>query len=304
MSVNKLFLSVGAMKAGTTFLFNALSRHPDLHFTPEKELHYFAHIAGLSSELSRPLRPRRDVPHTSVGAGQILTHDFRRHRLATVMRNRYARVNDAAKVRDITSWYAERYLIDPIDQAWFKGAFETPAGSPGDKWCCEFSNYNALLSEAGWAAVRRHCAELRVMYVMREPVERLWSHIKFEFLPAGKRQALIDGDLDEIDRFLASHSSAHARYTSITESLQRNLAPQERFIVKLEDILADLPGQLGKLSDFLGIARIDFAGVNPARKSNVTEALPIPPHVLERLRSALAPELTFYETAGAALART
>lgn len=33
MAVKRLFLSVGAMKAGTTFLFNALSRHPDIYFT-------------------------------------------------------------------------------------------------------------------------------------------------------------------------------------------------------------------------------------------------------------------------------
>jgi hypothetical protein len=38
-----LFLSIGAMKAGTTWLYAVLERHPALHFTPEKELHYFYH---------------------------------------------------------------------------------------------------------------------------------------------------------------------------------------------------------------------------------------------------------------------
>lgn len=42
-----LFLSIGAMKAGTTWLYAVLERHPALHFTPEKELHvssiFFGH---------------------------------------------------------------------------------------------------------------------------------------------------------------------------------------------------------------------------------------------------------------------
>lgn len=295
MSVPKLFLSVGAMKAGTTFLFNALGRHPDIFFTPEKELHYFAHTAKLSPQLQCALEPRKDAAAHRLGVGSVLTHDFRRHRLAAVMRNRYARMTNAAKLRSIVSWYAERYLVDPIDPVWFDNVFD----GAGDKWCAEFSNYNALLDDSAWAAVRRHCDQLRVMYVMREPVKRIWSHMKFEFIPAGKRDALVAGDLEAVDQFLASASSAHARYTAIVESLERNLAPHERFIVRLEDIVADLPGQLGRLSEFLGIEKIDFADVDPAKRSNQTEDLPIPAPIEARLRETLADEIAFYAAAGA-----
>ena len=38
-----LFLSIGAMKAGTTWLYAVLARHPALHFAMEKEIHYFYH---------------------------------------------------------------------------------------------------------------------------------------------------------------------------------------------------------------------------------------------------------------------
>ena len=39
--INRLFLGAGAMKAGTTWLYDLLNRHPQIYFTPEKELHYF-----------------------------------------------------------------------------------------------------------------------------------------------------------------------------------------------------------------------------------------------------------------------
>ena len=51
-----LFLSAGAMKAGTTWLYRVLERHPELYFTPEKEIHYFYHRFVDSSILSETRR--------------------------------------------------------------------------------------------------------------------------------------------------------------------------------------------------------------------------------------------------------
>lgn len=50
--IENLFLSVGAMKVGTTWLYGQLKDHPDIHFTPEKEIHYFANKVGIESQLS------------------------------------------------------------------------------------------------------------------------------------------------------------------------------------------------------------------------------------------------------------
>ena len=60
-----LFLSVGAMKAGTTWLYAVLERHPELYFCPEKEVHYFYHRYvddGLLSEAHR-LEKAKDRYH-------------------------------------------------------------------------------------------------------------------------------------------------------------------------------------------------------------------------------------------------
>jgi hypothetical protein len=37
-------VGVGAQKAGTTWLFDYLGRHPDVAMSPIKELHYFDQI--------------------------------------------------------------------------------------------------------------------------------------------------------------------------------------------------------------------------------------------------------------------
>jgi hypothetical protein len=40
----KFMVGVGAQKAGTTWLFDYLGRHPDVAMSPIKELHYFDQI--------------------------------------------------------------------------------------------------------------------------------------------------------------------------------------------------------------------------------------------------------------------
>lgn len=283
-------MSVGAMKAGTTFLFNAFNNHPDIYFTPEKELHYFAHTQGLCEKLQKPLLSRLITRTHKVTPGSILTHEFRRHRLATVMRNRFSQLRDADRLREIVKWYADWYLRDPIDAAWLDGAFS----EAGERWAADFSNYNALLSDAGWKAVRQHCGQLRVIYVMREPVERLWSHIKFELLPAGQRDALISGDLTLVDTFLASSSSAHARYRDIIQSLTRNLEPHELRVVRLEDILDNPNIEMNKIADFLQIRQFDWSFVNPKTRVNKTEGLEIPAASRARLHQAVTSEYPVY----------
>ena len=290
MAVKNLFLSVGAMKAGTTFLYEALNRHPDVFFTPEKELHYFAHTQGLSRRLQRPLRPMLGGSRQRVRRGEVLSHDFRRLRLSRVMHNRYARIEDAEIVRNIVRWYADRYLASPIDEAWLDSVFT----GAEDMWCADFSNYHAQLSDDGWANVRRHCENLRVMYVMRDPVERLWSHLKFELIPSGKRQALIEGDLSEVERFLMSLSSSHGRYRDVVASLRRNLSSDELHIVRLEDIVSDLHSGIGAITDFLGISPLDTSKIDRNKKSNRTEELDIPSPVRAVLEEAVSEEIAFY----------
>ena len=158
----------------------------------------------------------------------------------------------------------------------------------------DFSNYNALLGAAGWQAVRRHAEELRVLYVMRDPVQQLWSHMKFELLPIGKREALVRGDMEEVGSFLASASSAHARYDEIIASLRRNLLPEELLVVRLEDIVADIAPGLNRLAQFLGIPEISYSDIDPNRKANKTEEIPIPPQVRSRLVDFAAKEAMSY----------
>lgn len=289
MPVDRLFLSVGAIKAGTTFLYLVFRQHPEIYFTPEKEVHFFAHTNGFDRRLHRPIIPsRRDlVRRAAIRRGTILSNDFRRHRLSQVLRYRYERVMDAAALRRNLQWYADRYLVNPVDDAWFERIYEDAS----DRYAADFSNYHALLPTAGWNHVKRMTRDLRVLYVLRDPIERLWSHIKFELIQSGRRERLDSLGVEDLNSILrASHVSAHARFGDVVEHLRRNLDERQLLIVTLEDFVGDFPRSAKEIERFLGVEEHRYQ-IDPSRKRNPTEPIPIPPNVHARLREVTHPQI-------------
>ncbi|RME99376.1 MAG: hypothetical protein D6773_13045, partial [Alphaproteobacteria bacterium] len=61
--ISDFFLCVGAQKAGTTWLARMLANHPEIFFTPVKEIHYFDHLAGITQHLSKRKRRSRRRKH-------------------------------------------------------------------------------------------------------------------------------------------------------------------------------------------------------------------------------------------------
>ena len=290
MAVRKLFLSVGAMKAGTTFLFNVFSRHPELYFTPEKELHFFAQTGGLSADLRTPLVTSAlgNLKARVFGPGDILSPEFRRHRLSMVMHNRFAKLQDADRLREIVRWYADRYLTNPIDDAWFDRVFE----AAGDRYASDFSNYHALLGRDGWKHVKSLADEVKVIYTLRHPVSRLWSHVKFHYIQSGRRAALDSFDLAEMQDILREGAiSCHARYGDIVESLMENLQDDQLKVIVFEDFMDDFIAGARQVETFLGIGEHHYRGVNPDRKANATEEIAIAEPIRALIVEAVTPQL-------------
>lgn len=290
MTIKKLFLSCGAMKAGTTFLFNALNRHPGIYFTPEKELHFFAQTSGLSRELRAPLvtSPFGSVKAQIFGPGDILSPDFRRHRLSMVMHNRFSRLKDPDEVRKIVCWYADRYMTNPINDDWFYRVFE----EAGDRYAADFSNYHALLGNSGWDHVKSVTDELKVIYVLRNPVNRLWSHIKFHYIQAGRRADLDNFTQSDLEAILREGSiSAHARYGDIVENLQENLDETQLKVLVFEDFTSDFTEAVRQVENFLGLPEHHYRHVNPERKANASEDIPIPGSMREAIQKAVEPQM-------------
>ncbi|MCG6901349.1 MAG: sulfotransferase [Rhodobacter sp.] len=253
-----LFLGVGAMKAGTTWLYAALNRHPQLFFTTEKELHYFfnrycnpglsAHLAYLKYINDRILRPRpEDSP------------------LPPVTR--------AERLRTNLHWIAA-WPIRPLADPWYARLF---AQAPPDAWHCDFSNLSALLPAEAWTRIAGQCDRLRVLYTMRNPVERLWSQTRFNLQMQGMSDQAGSWGADEFSAFVRRPQFwAHAEYGAVLRRLHAGLPGGCLKPVIFEQLHADPRAGLAEIETFLDIPPGPYPRWLMTKRINATPEVPVP----------------------------
>jgi len=248
-----LFLSVGAMKAGTTWLYGILERHPELHFSREKEVHYFYHKHVNPNRLNAKARMENMKSNWFV--------------------SRYNPENaDIRIVRGSYQW-AAHYLSDPVDDAWYDRIFSPRR--PGYR--CDFSNLYAHLPPEAWADIRAKTGRLRVLYVMRDPLKRLWSHVKFHMQLNNQLDVLSAMSPRELETFARQKFLwDNAEYGTVVRALQENLPPENLKIMFFEDLHADKEGTLREIYDFLGVAHHEVSQEMMDRRVNESVALPMP----------------------------
>ncbi|MEO0943851.1 MAG: sulfotransferase [Pseudomonadota bacterium] len=232
-----LFFCVGAAKAGTSWLHKQLSAHPECHFRAIKELHYFDALE--KNKLADELIKHRDqqkamldqIAYTAKPVGQAKSM-----RLA----DRAAWIDVLETGGDVQAYLD--YLHADAADARLVGDI-TPA--------------YALLPEARLREMARLKDDVRFLYLMRDPLDRLWSHV----------------------RMIAARRDTHGRVTErrCARILRRTLNGEETQIVARSDYAgalarlsaAVLPAKLrievfeemvagdgfGRICDFLGISR-------------------------------------------------
>ncbi|WP_040485960.1 sulfotransferase domain-containing protein [Lutibaculum baratangense] len=249
---DNLFLSVGAMKAGTTWMHRVLELHPEIYFTPEKEIHYFAHayVPG-EAPLSPQGRLNRARAHTAI--------DPQRSQL------------QGARARLL---WAANYLADPIDDLWYKNLF---LFRRKQTYCADFSNLYALIEKPGWDRMNASVGRLRVMYTMRDPVKRLWSHAKFHSQFIGKQDAVAGWTPKQAEEFLRRDFMwKHAEYGQIVRRLRGALGEDQLRLYFFEELHKDQRAWLRDVETFLGIAHHDYPEARLSARVNESFDAPMP----------------------------
>lgn len=230
-----LFLSVGAMKAGTTWLYAVLNRHPKLHFTPEKEIHYFHHRYVDNAQL----KPKSRLKNAR--ERYLLRFDPEKANITHIRQN----------LRWISS-----YLDSPVDDFWYRNLFHL---QPHQSYACDFSNLNAHLPVEVWPKIAAKCDKLRVLYTMRDPVKRLWSHTKFHLQISGQMSHLEKWGPKEYRSFLRQPFIwENAEYGQVLRNLKQGLPAESLKVVFYEDIHADQRSALSQIEDFLEIGHHSY----------------------------------------------
>ena len=230
------FLVIGAQRAGTTWLHRVLRQHPSLWLPPVKELHYFDRLETTRTILD-PKERRR------VGLKQLLSLD---------------------------PWLVSYWLRARSDE-WYARLFRD-AKAKG-LVAGEITPAYATLDETVLRRIRRLNDNIKLIFVMRDPVERAWSAVN----NAAKKG--IDASTVEksIKRARESGAAARSAYGDTIRRLEAVFPASQVHYCFFED-LRDRPEALtSDLFSFLGVAPVPPTQVQLPQAVNVAAgSKPIP----------------------------
>jgi len=223
------FLIIGAQKSGTTWLSFNLRKHPQIHFPGIKELHYFNIVEeGVPTSLYARIFDKRNWRwryilklHIKYSLQQKrLKHAYRKFRCF------FGKMND--------EWYATR----------FQPKKHQISGEATPEY--------ATLKLETIMHIRELIPDLKIIYLLRNPVDRAWSSVFTMFKSWGKTIDPLDED--ELMKYLEG-SFQHSLGAYI-QNLDRwmKVFPEERFFIDFfEKIALDPDDLLKSIFMFLGI---------------------------------------------------
>lgn len=229
-----ILFCVGAAKAGTSWLHRVLSDHPACALRSIKELHYFDALdrGEVDRQITAVAARRARYLSEMDGAGP--------HRLAV----------RALQVADCDDWLG--VLRRGEDREAYLGYLGR--GAEG-RMVADMTPAYALLSEARLGRMASIGRDVRFLYLVRDPVERLWSHVRM----IASERAAKDGNhagraahvLSRVFRGKESEIEMRGDYRAAIGKLARAVDPRQLMVAVTEEMVT--PAGLARICAFLGI---------------------------------------------------
>lgn len=252
---------VGAAKAGTSWLFDVLYHHPDCYFPGVKEMHYWDALEKGTGTFFRDQSEKR--------------LEWLKMRRAEVDDPEVNAYQDQA-MADIRGWLAAFDGKTRDDGAYldFLGR-----GREGARVIGDFTPSYALLETPSFEAMAGVAEDVKFIFLLRDPVARVWSHIRMDNGDKGEAVALA-----KFDDFLNGGEKNIAKRANYRRTLNKLLEviPRENLLVEFYERLFT-PEAVGRVMGFLGIA--------PAAPDFAKQVNRSPAHRLDAGREAMAREV-------------
>ena len=218
-----MLVGIGAPKCGTSWLYAYLRDHPGVFMSPVKEMHVW----------NARFRPD-------------LCADWNA-RFADALDAARARAGDApspAQARMIAALGARVAMTD--DQSEYLAFFRRTA-APHHRAVGEITPGYALLRDDGLRALRDQHPRVRLLFTMRDPVERFWSALRMRQRMEPSYRAAAEFERAFDDAGLVERG----RYDLTLEAVDRVFASRDVWIGFYETMFT--PARIGALCAFAGV---------------------------------------------------
>lgn len=260
------FLCIGTPKSGTTWLDVQFRRHPELWLPPVKELHHF----DCSATTPWGLYYRYE---------QGIQYNLRRAAKQCLTDTLTGQFNQA--------WYFRYFLLRRTDQ-WYSKLF-----SPKEKQIAgEITPAYCRLEESSVQNIKRLMPDLKVILLLRNPVERFWSNLAMYFSKYGYNGIDSVSESEIAAMFESTSHRRSAEYTKTIELWRRHYSQDQMFIGFFEQVESQPQYLLESIYDFLGVQKVQVIDHEKLKKKVNHRRYPsMPEHFKVQLHTLFQTEI-------------
>jgi hypothetical protein len=230
------FLVIGAARSGTTWLYHRLKMHKNIFVPPVKEIHFFDIQYVLP--VYHWVRLRRYILHIRKFSEYFLNKD---------------KVSDEPKLW-LLGW-GLRYFLYPKTLDWYRRLFFDQR----NRISGELTPAYALLAERELKMLKGLNSDLKVIFQMRDPIERAWSQTVMH-LKLHQREGAYDLYKDEIRRVIFKKEVLDRSDYMKTINQWGSVFNEENILYQFYDEIRDNPTDLlTRLFDFLQVDHSESA---------------------------------------------
>ena len=259
------FLCIGAPRTSTTWLHYCLSQHSQIYIPPRKELNYFGKYRSTTKQFLQSCYrtildyviktikgTRIESPHQAFLALRwqlspqsllfvlihMLAFPFKVYRL--MIRR------ETEELRWYLKYYLGRLYLNP--EKWYASLFEPT----GQQICGEFTPVYAGFPNSSIEYMMSFNKHMRIIYLIRNPIERDWSHISLWTVnPGGSLpMSVVQKYTDRLQSF--------SNYLGNLKRYLKYIPPENLFLGFYEDILFHQKRYMAALQEFLGVSEEDI----------------------------------------------
>lgn len=260
------FIGIGYAKSGTSYIYKQLNSHPEISLPEIKEIRY--------------LNESWFLPKATLFNKLFSSHwHYKEYRTRLKRRLRYWLKHPTHIRYDL--WH-RRFLLGRHTDRWYNNLFDS------EKISGEITPAYVYMPEERIRDLSMRFPDLKIIVMLRNPVDRTWSHIKMN-LTKHKGKSVSDLSQDEIGRRMKTLLELNPLYSQSVPLWKKYFS--EVFVGFHDDII-ERPGRLIKdLFRFLGVAEIVVNDFNLDQKVNIGVKGAIPATEKEYLETHFKDEI-------------
>jgi hypothetical protein len=240
------FLCIGAQKAGTTWLHNVLKIHPDIWLPDRKEIHFFDKIfLPFQSQKNgkQEFRPKNSIKGEKISWITEKKARFNRYNVGRCLWEGY-------------------YRFFPKNNHWYRRLF-SPAGN---RITGDFTPAYSLLDGNAVNHIAKIMPDTKIVFIMRDPIERAWSNAKMVLGLHGRR-TITRVSKTEFISHVASHASrVRGDYSRIISTWEKYFG-KSKFLTLFFDHIVEKPKELiAETTTYLEVGNADEIMLDAAKK--------------------------------------